>query len=91
VAVFETRDFDHLLDLVFGDGASGVAEAFLIQVLECGRMAAFFNGHVPEDAGDLERFDVAELDEHFSEAVVHLRVALFNEDRDVQRFLRVQR
>src|SRR3974390_3487161 len=54
-------------------------------------MAYFFHRHVPEDVGDLERLRIAKLVEHFGKALVNGRVALFDEDGNLQSFLRIER
>ena len=54
-------------------------------------MLALFVGHIPEGAGDLQRFRIVELGKHLSKLVIDLGVALLDENGYVQCFLRRKR
>src|SRR4051794_32435344 len=91
LSVLQTGHFDEVANAFFGDDAVLGTVTLEISLLEHGSVVAFFFGHLPEELRNLERLGVLEFREKFGELRVDFGVALFDEDGNVERFLRRER
>src|SRR5205809_249683 len=65
LSIFQSRQFDEIVDVVFRHGARTCAVAVEISLLKQRAMLALLGGHIPKSGSNLKGFGFAESCEHF--------------------------